>query len=36
MLCLGLGLGLGVILYLRAGANKLSFFQMKGFYGLPA
>ena len=24
------------ILYLGAGANKLSFFQMKGFYGLPA
>ena len=24
------------ILYLRPGANKLSPFQMKGFYGLPA
>ena len=24
------------ILYLRAGANKLRFFQMKVFYGLPA
>ena len=24
------------ILYLRAGANELSLFQMKGFYGLLA